>query len=324
MASKTKHKALGRGLSALLPAGNKPKAKSEPKSTRKKATAKERLPPETPLPEPTADELQSLTTVHITQVKPAPNQPRKAVDEERLEELTESIREKGILSPIIVRELAPDEYGIIAGERRWRAAGRAGLTRIPVLVQKADELEAFELALIENIQRADLSPLEEANSYSHLMNSRGYHQEVVAQKVGKKRSTIANALRLLRLPDKVKELLDQGLLSTGHARALLGLPTEELIIEMAARVAREQLSVRDTEKLVQQGKKLPVKKRRTPPNSGLRSLEDRLRSSLGTKVKLREKAKGKGTITIDYYTLEQLDTIIELLITEDTHGDLDS
>ncbi|MBU1240294.1 ParB/RepB/Spo0J family partition protein [Myxococcota bacterium] len=313
MAAKTKNKALGRGLSALLPASTKvapaQKAASSPRETSGD------LSPE---------ETQSLTFIPITQVKPAPNQPRKALDEERLEELTESIREKGILSPIIVRELAANEYGIIAGERRWRAAGRAGITRIPVIIKEADELEAFELALIENIQRSDLSALEEAFSYNHLMNSRGYHQEVVAQKVGKKRSTIANALRLLRLPEPVKKLLEDNVLSTGHARALLGLSSESEIVDVAHDVVKRQLSVRETEKLVQAERKTPQTRRKKPQNSGLRVVEDRLRLSLGTKVKLREKSNGKGSITIDYYTLEQLDAIIERLILENDDGPKDS
>ncbi len=302
MAAKTKNRALGRGLSALLP-------------TKEAQRREERQedPPEGELGSP-------LSHVPITSVTPAPNQPRKALDEDLLEELTESIKEKGILSPILVREQHKGRYVIIAGERRWRAAGRAGLTTLPVLIKETDELEAFELALIENIQRSDLSPLEEANSFAHLMSSRGYNQEVVARRVGKERSTIANALRLLRLPEPVKQLLEAHEISTGHARALLGLPTESAILEMALLITERGLSVREVERMVKEGKGGAKKKRkRRPPNNNLRSLEDRLRLSLGTKVRLKERAAGKGSITIDYYTLDQLDTLIQRLITEETN-----
>jgi ParB family transcriptional regulator, chromosome partitioning protein len=311
MADKIKHKALGRGLSALLPS----KSPAPKKETKIEKTKESKSPKKT-------DENLGLVSLPITSVYPSKNQPRKAVDEEALEELTESIRSKGILSPIIVRAGEDNNYLIIAGERRWRAARRAGLTQIPVFLKETDELEAFELALIENIQREDLSPLEEADSYFFLMNSRGYAQDAVAGKVGKKRSTIANALRLLRLPQEVKDLLDTNKISTGHARALLGLSNETQMVETALIVVAQGLSVRDVEKLVRNESKRPAPRRRRTKNQQLRALEDQLRNSLGTKVNLSELRKGKGIVAIDYYSLEQLDSIINLLIPEadDEHG----
>ncbi|MCK5913939.1 MAG: ParB/RepB/Spo0J family partition protein, partial [Desulfuromusa sp.] len=185
----------------------------------------------------------------IEELKPHSRQPRKIFDDAKMAELVASVIEKGIIQPLVVRR-QDDHYQIIAGERRWRAAQKAGLDRVPVVIQNVSEDWALEIALIENIQREDLNPLEEAEAYSYLMNSFDLLQEEVAKRVGKNRSTIANALRLLRLPEKVKDDLNKNRLSMGHARALLALEQDEDIIEASEEIIRKKLSVRETEKLV--------------------------------------------------------------------------
>jgi len=299
--SKTK-KALGRGLSALIPDRKNPAAAPPPPV----------IPDEQEMLQAQPDE--KLLWVNINTVHPSELQPRTAMDEARLEELTESIREKGLLSPLIVRADA-NGYVIIAGERRWHACRRAGLTRIPVIVKEADELEAFELALVENIQREDLSPLEEAESYRYLIASRGYQHEEVAQRVGKQRSTVTNALRLLRLPDRVKQWLSERKLSVGHAVAILGLESEADMEEVASAVIEKGLSVRATEKLVQ-GRKNPKTPRKSAEPPQLSELQDRIQSTLGTRVRIRARSAEKGSITIEYYTLDQFEALYRFLTRE--------
>lgn len=296
-------KALGRGLSALIPDKKNQTTALPPPPV---------IPDEKQILEAQVDE--KLLWVNINAVHPSALQPRTAMDEERLEELTESIREKGLLSPLIVRA-EQNSYVIIAGERRWHACRRAGLTRIPVIVKEADELEAFELALVENIQREDLSPLEEAESYRYLIASRGYQHEEVAQRVGKQRSTITNALRLLRLPARVKQWLSEQKISVGHAVAILGLETEAEMEEIAKTVIEKGFSVRATEKLVQARKKpkAPRKKASLPQ---LAELQDRIQTHLKTRVRIRARSTEKGSITIDYYTLDQFETLYRFLTRE--------
>ena len=297
-------KALGRGLSALIPD--------------KKSQAAPPPPPVIPDDQEihAAQPSESLLWVNINVVHPSEVQPRTAIDEARLEELTESIREKGLLSPLIVRTDGAGGYIIIAGERRWRACRRAGLTRVPVLLKETDELEAFELALVENIQREDLSPLEEAESYRHLITSRNYQHDEVAQRVGKQRSTVTNALRLLRLPSDVKNLLGEKRISVGHAVALLGLEDEAEMLDAATQVIQKGLSVRATEKLVQLKKAKKEPKKRPAPPASLTELQDRLQTTLGTRVKIKARSSEKGSITIDYYTLDQFEALYRHLTRE--------
>ncbi|PKN44764.1 MAG: chromosome partitioning protein ParB [Deltaproteobacteria bacterium HGW-Deltaproteobacteria-17] len=297
-------KALGRGLSALIP--------------EKKAAAAPPPPPVIPDEQEihAAQASESLLWVNINIVHPSEVQPRTAIDEVRLEELTESIREKGLLSPLIVRSDDAGGYVIIAGERRWRACRRAGLTRIPVLLKETDELEAFELALVENIQREDLSPLEEAESYRHLITSRNYQHDEVAQRVGKNRSTVTNALRLLRLPTDIKGLLGEKRISVGHAVALLGLDDEAEMLDAATQVVQKGLSVRATEKLVQLKKARKEPKKRPAPPASLVELQDNLQTQLGTRVKIKARSSEKGSITIDYYTLDQFEALYKFLTRE--------
>ncbi|MFK5925154.1 MAG: ParB/RepB/Spo0J family partition protein [Desulfuromusa sp.] len=252
----------------------------------------------------------------IEELKPHARQPRKNFDEFKMAELVASIEEKGIIQPLVVRR-QDDHYQIIAGERRWRAAQKAGLERVPVVIQDVSEDWALEIALIENIQREDLNPLEEAEAYRYLMDSFDLLQEEVAKRVGKDRSTVANSLRLLRLPEKVKNDVAQSRLSMGHARALLALEQDEDIIEASLEVIRKKLSVRETEKLIKKIKSMfgarshkPGVEKVVDPN--LLALENSLRQQLGTPVKLHTKANG-GRIEISYHDQEELGRILELL-----------
>ena len=252
----------------------------------------------------------------IEELKPHSQQPRKTFDDGKMAELVASIVEKGIIQPLVVRR-QDDYYQIIAGERRWRAAQKAGLDRVPVVIQDVSEDWAMEIALIENIQREDLNPLEEAEAYRYLMDSFDLLQEEVATRVGKDRSTIANALRLLRLPEKVKNDLIENRLSMGHARALLALEQEEDIIEASQEIIRKKLSVRETEKLIKKIKSMfgekvhkPVVAKSVDPN--LLALENSLQEQLGTQVKLLSKGQG-GRIEISYHDQDELSRILDLL-----------
>ena len=252
----------------------------------------------------------------IEELKPHALQPRKTFDDRKMSELVASIEEKGIIQPLVVRR-QDDYYQIIAGERRWRAAQKAGLERVPVVIQDVSEDWALEIALIENIQREDLNPLEEAGAYRHLMDSFDLLQEEVAKRVGKDRSTVANSLRLLRLPEKVKNDVAASRLSMGHARALLALEQDEDIIEASIEVIRKKLSVRETEKLIKKIKSMLGTKTRKPPvekevDPNLLALENSLRQQLGTQVKLHAKDKG-GRIEISYYDEDELSRILDLI-----------
>ncbi|QNT69606.1 ParB/RepB/Spo0J family partition protein [Defluviicoccus vanus] len=266
------------------------------------------------------DRLRSPRTVSIDQLRPNPNQPRRRMKEEYLEELAQSIVEKGILQPLIVRRLPddPSSFEIVAGERRWRAAQRAQQHDIPVIIKDMTDAEALEVALIENLQRQDLSPLEEAEGYRRLLEEFNHTQEVLAKVVGKSRSHVANMLRLLTLPDPVKSMLDTGTLTAGHARALL---TAEDPIALAEQVVKGGLNVRTTEELVRAGKEqpreanpvpnVPSTTRRSPigkdPNT--ESLERDLSALLGLRVEIRFQGSG-GSLTLHYHNLDQLDDIL--------------
>lgn len=250
----------------------------------------------------------------IEELKPHRQQPRKSFNEDKMDELVASIKEKGVIQPLVVRQ-QEDHYQIIAGERRWRAAQKAGLDRLPVVIQEVSEDWALEIALIENLQREDLNPLEEAGAYHYLMDSFDLQQDEVAKRVGKNRTTVTNALRLLRLPDAVKEDLRQGLLSMGHARSLLSLEEDEDMVEAGREVIRKKLSVRDTEKLVKKIKSFGTSK--TPPaekqiDPNLKALEDSLQQQLGARVKLLPKGNG-GRLEIGYADQKQLERILEQL-----------
>lgn len=282
--------ALGRGLGALLPDARQ----TQPSHS------------------------TGLTRLPIDQIHADRANPRKSFDEAELEELAVSLKQQGVLQPVLVRRDPKGGYRLIAGERRWRAAQRAGLHEVPAIVREASDAEAYELALVENIQRADLNPLEEAEAFRRLVEERRLTQEQVADRVGKDRSTVANALRLLTLPNEVKQLVLEGDLDMGHARAILGLSKPAEMVTVARAVITEKLTVRETEAHVKalkgsgaaggKGKKTPAK---TSPEA--RKLVEDLQRRLGTKVRLVEKGAGKGSVEIQYFSYEDLERIIGLI-----------
>jgi ParB family transcriptional regulator, chromosome partitioning protein len=315
-----KRRALGRGLAALI-------ADASPTQSRAEAP-----PPPPPPGMPTslagAAALamppvrgDGLHLAAIEDVHPARHQPRKTFDDERLEELAESIRVQGIIQPLIVRRRSGGGYELIAGERRWRAAQRAGMHEVPVIVREVAEERAFELALVENLQRADLNPIEEAEGYQRLMAEFGYTQETLAGRVGKDRSTVANALRLLKLPPAVRDMVIAGRLSMGHARGLLGLESDTAIERLARQTVARELSVRQVETLVRRERQEGNAARRTaasptpaPPSPAARDLVQRLEQALGTRVKLVQADETSGHIEIHYHSLDELDAVLAKII----------
>ena len=252
----------------------------------------------------------------ISQVEPGVKQPRKRFDEDSLHDLADSIRTHGVIQPLTVRRLSSGYYQIIAGERRWRAAKLAGLREIPAVIIEADDRKVMELGLIENLQREDLNPIEEANGYHVLIDEYGMTQEEVAKRVGKSRPAVANALRLLALPDAVHQLLEEGKLSAGHARAILSAPTGELQKKLAQKVIAEDLSVRQTEALA---KRLAAGEKEPPsPTPGpdlsiyLRAAEKDLAARFGRKVHIVN-GKKKGKVELEYYNPEDLNALLDLL-----------
>ncbi|HET8724070.1 MAG TPA: ParB/RepB/Spo0J family partition protein [Anaeromyxobacteraceae bacterium] len=274
--------ALGRGMAALLPNAAPP------------------APPG-----------RTVMQLPIESLQRSAAQPRKTFDEKRLAELAESIREHGVLEPVLVRR-AGQGYAIVAGERRWRAAQRAGLREIPALLREANEREAFELALVENLQRADLNAIEEAEAFDALTREHGLTQEQVAARVGKDRSSVANALRLLRLPADVRDHVRSGALEMGHARALLPLEKADAIRKAAQQVVRDGLSVRATEALVRRLLHPGGARRKDAPaeSANVRALVARLERRLGTRCRLVQRTAQAGHVEIDYATLVELDGIL--------------
>ncbi len=256
---------------------------------------------------------EGVQLLRLADVVPDKHQPRRRFDEAALAELASSILEHGVLQPIVVRPLPSGGYQIIAGERRWRAARQAGLSEIPAMVKEISEEKAMEIALIENLQREDLDPVEEALGYRQLMDRCGYTQEAAAAKLGKSRSAVANSLRLLNLPAPVLELLKSGVLSTGHAKALLSLPDAGRQGQAAAVVAEKGLSVRETERLCKALAR-PEKPEKKPPLRPVlpTEVELSLAESLGTEVKVQYK-EGKGTLQVHFYSDEQLKAFANLL-----------
>ena len=253
----------------------------------------------------------------ISQVEPGLKQPRKRFDQESLQDLADSIRIHGVIQPLTVRRLSSGYYQIIAGERRWRAAKLAGLTEVPAVIIEADDRKVMELGLIENLQREDLNPIEEANGYKVLLDEYGLTQEEVAHRVGKSRPAVANALRLLALPDPVHQLLEEGKLSAGHARAILAAPTGELQKKLAQKVVAEELSVRQTEALAKRlaaGAQTPPPPRPAGPDLSiyLRDAEKQLSTRFGRGVRIVS-GKKKGKVELEYYNPEDLNTLLELL-----------
>ena len=264
--------------------------------------------------EPAGSEAVSL--LPIQKLEPNPHQPRRDFDEEALAELADSIRQHGLIQPITVRPLDTGYYQIIAGERRWRAARQAGLYEVPVNLIQADDAKAAQLALIENLQREDLNPLEEARGYDTLMKTHGMTQEQVADSVSKSRPAVTNALRLLKLPEEILELVRGGQLSAGHARALIPLESKDLQQQAAREILEKNLSVRQTEALVKRLKKPPAPevKRNILEVDYLKECQTALTRRLGRKVTIKSgRGKGKGALTLEYYSEEDLQGLIEFL-----------
>ena len=295
-AKKTKS-GLGKGLDTLIPKADPKPAKEE---TKKEESA----------------EKGAVTMLKTSQVEPNRDQPRKQFDEEALSELASSIKEYGIIQPIIVTKRA-DYYEIIAGERRWRAAKKAGLKEIPVVVKDYSEKEIAEISLIENIQRENLNPIEEANAYKKLIDDYKLTQEELSNRISKSRTVITNTLRLLKLHEDVQEMLANGSLSAGHARALAALEDKELQLKTAEKIVEGTLSVRQTEDLVKEllePKKEKTAKEKVKNNVIYQNLEKELTESLGTKVRIKQKEKGKGKIEIAYFSEDDLDRLYRALI----------
>jgi len=293
--NKPPSRGLGRGLDALLPARVNVPVRTEG------ATYGE----------------NNVFRCALDKIQPQPGQPRRHFDSDALDELASSIREHGLLEPLVVRRLPnSDNFGIIAGERRWRAAQRAGLREVLVVVRDVSSKDAFELALIENVQREDLDAIEFAEALQRLVDEHGYTQDTLAQRVGKDRSTIANALRLLKLPANVRERVVTGELSEGHARALLGAPDQATLLSLAEKVVRGHLSVRQTEELVRGAKREIKRDGKTAPvgkSASVRDLETRLCRKLGTRCVVMDQS-GKGRLLIHYGSLEELDRILEVIL----------
>ena len=252
--------------------------------------------------------------VKLSKIGPREDQPRKQFDEDSLAELAESIKQFGVIQPLVVQE-KNGFYEIIAGERRWRAAKMAGLKEVPVIIKKYTDLEIMEISLIENIQRENLNPIEEALAYKKLLNEFHLKQDEVAERVSKSRAAVTNSMRLLKLDERVQQMLIDDMLSTGHARALLGIEDPELQVNIAARVFDEKLSVREVEKLVKKIQENKPEKPKTDPVDDFiyNDLEEKMKAALGTKVSIKQKAKGKGKIEIEYYSREDLERIFEAI-----------
>ncbi len=298
MKTSGKNRGLGRGLDALF-------ADQEPVSRETHSDGKG--------PDENAGE-DSVIYVSINDIKPNADQPRKVFDEDKIQDLADSITANGIIQPLIVRK-SKVGYEIVAGERRWRAARKAGLKEVPCLVRQFTEEENMLVTIIENMQREDLNPIEEAEGLSKMMDKYGMTQEQVSKSVGKSRPYIANSLRLLKLPEEVRKALSAGQISAGHARAILSAGSEKRQKEICAKVIAEGLSVRDTEKLVAKKPKSAPEKHRSVKNRETVSVERELKGILGTKVSIEAKGKGGGTIEISYYSLEELNRLIDMLRT---------
>ncbi|MDD7313990.1 MAG: ParB/RepB/Spo0J family partition protein [bacterium] len=254
--------------------------------------------------------VKSSDSIKIDQIKVSAFQPRKDFDEEAIKSLAASIKEKGVLQPLIVRP-KDGEYELIAGERRLRASKEAGLTEVPVIVKELSDSEVLEIALIENLLRENLSAIEEANAYQSLMDKFSHTQERVASIVGKSRSYIANTLRLLSLPEKVKQLVCEGKLSAGHARCLVGLDNAEIL---ADKIIKEDLNVRQVEELVSRKKEdKPQKEKKQPKSSDLSDIEENLKKALGLRIKITPSKQGGGKVVLQYASVAELDMIINIL-----------
>lgn len=283
-------KGLGKGLELLIPAGTLDDDKKKD------------------------DNLTPDRFVKITKIEPNPNQPRKYFNEDALTELADSIKQRGIIEPLIVQDRG-DSYEIVAGERRWRAAQIAGLKEVPVIIRNYTEQEIMEISLIENIQREDLNAIEEAQAYKRLLDEYHLTQDEVAERVSKSRTAVTNSIRLLKLNEKVQEMLINEMLSAGHARALLAIEDKDEQVQAAQKIFDEKMTVRDIEKYVKNlNKPKKDKNKKNKLEFLYQDLEEKMKTSMGTKVVINAKNEDKGKIEIEYYSRDDLDRITELLI----------
>lgn len=291
-------KRLGKGLDALIPSGLEVESKPKKESVNKE----------------TENGAGQETFVKITMVEPNREQPRKNFDEDALLELSESIKQFGLLQPILVQQ-RKDYYEIIAGERRWRAAKLAGLKEVPVIIKNLTEQEIVEISLIENIQREDLNPIEEAQAYKKLLTEFNLKQDEVAERVSKSRTAVTNSMRLLKLSDEVQQMVINDMISTGHARALLAIEDPEQQYLLAQRIFDEKLSVRDVEKIVKSfGKPAkPKKEKNVSLDIVYQDLEEKMKQKLNTKVAISGKGDGSGKIEIEFYSHDDLDRILDMI-----------
>jgi len=289
-----KKRVLGKGLSALIP-DNYSKVIQEKKLSQNTAP------------------IAGYQEVEVTLVHPNHEQPRKHFSGEGIDELAASIKEQGVLQPLVVKKIE-NGYELVCGERRWRAAKKAGMEKIPVVIKDIADERVLEWALVENIQREDLNAIEEAQAYLRLIEERGYSQEQVADRVGKNRATVANTIRLLRLPQEVLNQISNGYLQAGHARALLALPSPEHQRQMCKRIVEDKLSVRQVEEMVNRSlvrKRRAKQARHTTPE--ILDLEHKMTQTLGTQVKIFPRKKNQGRVEIQYYSLDDLDRLLRML-----------
>ena len=294
-----KKKGLGKGLDSLIPDNKSIKSVTPDKS----AEAKKE------------EEKAGVQTMKINEVEPNRDQPRKNFDEDALLELSDSIKQFGVLQPLLVRK-RKDYYEIIAGERRWRAAKIAGVKEVPVIVEEYTDQEILEIGLIENIQRENLNPIEEAIAFKRLLEEFNLKQDEVAERVSKSRTAVTNSMRLLKLSDKVQQMIIDDMISTGHARALLAIDDPELQYTLANKIFDEKLSVRETEKLVKEIKnpKKPKEKKIMENAFIYQDLEEKMKGVFGTKVSIASKGKGKGKIEIEYYSDDELEHLFDMMM----------
>lgn len=303
-------KGLGKGLGAIF---GEDVVKENKEETEKKAKAKAEAKAAEKM-----DEKGRILMLKLDLVQPNKEQPRKTFDEEKINELAESIKNYGVLQPLLVQK-NDSFYEIIAGERRWRAAKAAGLKEVPAVLKEYSKQEAMEISLIENVQRADLNPIEEALGYKQLIDEFGLTQEEIAVRVAKSRTVITNTMRLLKLDEQIQNMLVQGVITSGHARALLSLEDTQMQLKAAKEILDKKLSVRETERLVKRlqkeasGEKKEEKKKNETLALIYQDLEDRMKSVMGTKVSIHNKDKNKGRIEIEYYSEAELERIVEMI-----------
>ncbi|MBM6686200.1 ParB/RepB/Spo0J family partition protein [Faecalicatena contorta] len=294
-----KRMGLGKGLDSLIPDN---KSAKTPKTENKKA-------------EETAELKSGEQMMKINMVEPNRDQPRRNFEEDALLELADSIKQYGVLQPLIVRK-RNDYYEIIAGERRWRAAKMAGVKEVPVIIKEYNEQEILEIALIENIQRENLNPIEEAMAFKKLLEEFNLKQDEVAERVSKSRTAVTNSMRLLKLDQRVQQMIIDDMISTGHARALLAIDDPEQQYALANKIFDEKLSVRETEKLIKEIKnpKKPKEKKAVENSFIYEDIEDKMKQVLGTKVHVASKGKGKGKIEIEYYSDKELERMFDMIM----------